>query len=162
MNFGNNEIWRAINGYLNFEISSHGRVRNNKTGNILKGSLDKDGYCIVTICEIPKKSTKKIHRLVCEAFCNNINNYDIVDHIDQNKKNNFYENLRWVTQSINERNKPIFKNNKSGYKGVYLLNSGYWRVTWNEDEKKNRTKQFTNKDDAINYRKEIEQLHGYH
>ena len=36
MNIGNNEVWRAIDGYLNYEVSSHGRVRNSNTGRILK------------------------------------------------------------------------------------------------------------------------------
>lgn len=160
MNIGNNEIWRAINGYLNVEISSHGRVRNNKTGNILKGCCDSYGYNIVTICEYPqKKKVMKIHRLVCEAFNDNPNNNNIVDHIDRNKNNNYFENLRWVTQSENEKNKPIFKSNKSGYKGITILKSGF-RVSWNDAEKNKRTKQFKNMDDAIIFRKEIENMYN--
>ena len=37
MNFPINiEQWRLIDGYDNYEISSHGRVRNNKTSKIMK------------------------------------------------------------------------------------------------------------------------------
>ena len=36
----NQEIWRAINGYINYEVSNHGRVRNSVTGKILKNILN--------------------------------------------------------------------------------------------------------------------------
>ena len=54
------------------------------------------------------------HRLVAEAFCDNV--YDmpiddlVVDHIDGDTKNNHYTNLEWVTQQENVKralgNKP--------------------------------------------------------
>ena len=31
-----NEEWRSIDGYLNYQVSNLGRVRNSKTGRILK------------------------------------------------------------------------------------------------------------------------------
>ena len=39
----NIEQWRLVDEYDNYEISSHGRVRNNKTDKILKQSTD-NGY----------------------------------------------------------------------------------------------------------------------
>ena len=45
MNFPMNiEQWRLISGYDNYEVSSHGRVRNNKTSRIMKQRLIKKGY----------------------------------------------------------------------------------------------------------------------
>ena len=38
------EQWRLIDGYDNYEISSHGRVRNNKTSRIMKLIRYKDCY----------------------------------------------------------------------------------------------------------------------
>ena len=35
----NIENWRLIDGYDKYEVSSHGFVRNNKTGRILKHSI---------------------------------------------------------------------------------------------------------------------------
>ena len=40
MEFAHNiEVWRMIDNYNNYEISSHGRVRNNKTERILISSI---------------------------------------------------------------------------------------------------------------------------
>jgi hypothetical protein len=157
MNIGQNEIWRVIDGYLNYEVSSHGRVRNNKTGKIMKPDIS-SVYHRVTLYE-KTKSRKCVHKLVGEAFIDNPNKYDIVDHIDRNATNNNYENLRWVNQSLNEKNKGLFKNNKCGHAGV-RCDRGHWRASWTENGIK-KTKNCNSMEDAIEYRKEMEQLHGY-
>lgn len=47
----------------------------------------------------------KIHRLVAEYFVNNPNpeKFNVVNHIDGNKKNNLYTNLEWCDQLHNVR-----------------------------------------------------------
>jgi len=54
---------------------------------------------------------KSIHQLVAEAFVENPNNYTEIDHIDQNKKNNHYTNLRWIDRFTNasEPNAKYYK-----------------------------------------------------
>lgn len=42
-----------------------------------------------------------------------------IDHIDRNRANNSIANLRKATRSENQRNKPTYRNNQSGCKGVH-------------------------------------------
>lgn len=52
-----------------------------------------------------------------------------IDHIDGNRLNNRFENLRSVTRAINMRNKNLYKNNKSGVPGVeYRARDNSWVV----------------------------------
>ena len=44
---------------------------------------------------------KRIHRLVGEYFIDNPYGYDIIHHIDNDKTNNHYTNLKWVTSKEN-------------------------------------------------------------
>ena len=41
-----------------------------------------------------------------------------VDHIDGDGTNNKFDNLRLVEGRINQRNKPVYKESKSGFAGV--------------------------------------------
>lgn len=51
-----------------------------------------------------------------------------IDHKDRDKTNDKISNLRIVTRALNMRNKPIYKSNSSGYKGVSLhKETGRWR-----------------------------------
>lgn len=56
----------------------------------------------------------------------------IVDHIDHDRTNNRFNNLRVVSHLENNRNAKLNKNNKSGLMGVYfverILQPPYWRV----------------------------------
>lgn len=46
---------------------------------------------------------ERVHRLVAYLYCENPNNYDVVNHIDGNKLNNHYTNLEWCTAEHNEK-----------------------------------------------------------
>ena len=114
------EQWKDIQGYEGlYQISDCGRVKNSRTGRILKLRNNK-GYIEVTL----KGRTYLVHRLVAEAFIPNIDNLPCVDHIDTNKENNVYTNLRWVTHSENMRN-PITREQLSeAHKGKEPWNKG--------------------------------------
>ena len=43
------EIWKPVEGWTRYEISSFGRVRNVVKGNILTPILDKNGYYKVVL-----------------------------------------------------------------------------------------------------------------
>lgn len=89
-----------------YEVSNFGNVRNSNTGKILKPIEDRYGYLCVCLHELGKNHYKKVHRLVAEAFVENEEDKPCIDHIDGNRKNNIYTNLRWVTPKENSNN-PI-------------------------------------------------------
>ena len=94
------EIWKKVNGFPYYEVSSHGKIKNVVTGYMLSDRYRTSGYAIASLYIGKKKSTNKyVHRLVAEAFILNPNNYPTVNHIDFDKKNNKIENLEWATQS---------------------------------------------------------------
>ena len=53
---------------------------------------------------------------------------DMIDHIDGDKTNNSLSNLREATNSQNQMNRRLGKNNKSGHKGVVRLRCGKWKA----------------------------------
>lgn len=88
---------------------------------------------------------------------------DIIDHIDNNTKNNNINNLREATLSNNGHNRKIHKNNKLGHKNIYPVKNGWGiqlRVKGEKHNKSLNKKDFTI-DDAIKIRdKMIEDLCG--
>lgn len=106
--------WKQINGCPNYKINNTGQVMNIKTGELLKGSIDKLGYPYVYLRDIngnPK--IKKIHRLLGELFIPNPDNKPEIDHINTDKSDFRLENLRWVTREENNNN-PITLEHKRG------------------------------------------------
>lgn len=63
----------------------------------LKISHDSDGYCIIALNHKGQKYTRKVHRLVAEAFIYNPYDLPEVNHKDGNKDNNCVDNLEWVS-----------------------------------------------------------------
>ena len=43
------------------------------------------GYDYVQLSKNGVVSNKRVHRLIAQAFIDNPNNYDVVDHINRNK-----------------------------------------------------------------------------
>lgn len=93
-------ILKTIKGYKNYQISDTGIVINKKTGRELK-QQEKKGYMNVSLFKNGMKKDKLVHRLVAEAFIENINNYPQVNHKDEDTLNNMVENLEWCTQKYN-------------------------------------------------------------
>jgi len=114
----NREYFRAISVFTNYEVSSVGRIRNSKTGRILKLRTRKDGYIDVCLSKNGTPKTLLVHRLVAEAFSENPLGKPDVDHIDRVKSNNSVDNLRWSTTSENLMNSNKRAFTSSIYKGV--------------------------------------------
>jgi hypothetical protein len=151
------EKFRIINNYPNYDISNFGVVRNRNTGRLLSGSIGNHGYPSICLSSKGTKNTLLIHRLVAQAFIDNPNEYDCIDHIDRVKTNNHYKNLRWATHSMNMRNRK--SHGKVDITGIsFGTRDKCYRVTINDDDGKRITKHFAvskygNKARALQYAK---------
>ena len=115
-----NEIWRTITGFVNYQVSNIGRVRNTNTGRILKPGKNGRGYYYVNLYQDKVKKLMRVHRLVDLEFMDNPDNKPYIDHIDGDTTNNCLSNIRWVNQSENGMNvRKRSKNTSSICKGVY-------------------------------------------
>lgn len=115
---GNRKLeWRKIDKYSSkYFVSNFGDIYSAKTNKLLKKSDDGYGYDQVNLYYGGKVHPIKVHRLVAEAFVPNPLNKPQVNHKDRNRKNNFFENLEWCTNTENNRNRKdnllIVYNNK--------------------------------------------------
>ena len=119
-----------------YDVSFFGRIRNAKTGRILVPGLNDSGYHIVCLRKNNASNPLRVHRIVAAAWIPNLTNEPCVDHIDHNKTNNAFWNLRFVSASDNSRNMSLSSRNTSGIQGVdYMVvkGRGYWRATWQDN-----------------------------
>ena len=115
-----NEIWKVIPNYENYEASNFGRIRSidrvvkrdryttrKIKGKILQQFAKNSGYLQVNLSKNSKIETKTVHRLVAITFLENTNNYTDVNHKDENKHNNNVSNLEWCNYEYNNTYKDI-------------------------------------------------------
>lgn len=109
------EKWKDVIGYENdYEISTYGRVRSKdriisyangskrlQNGRILKQYKNTSGYMYVHLSRKKKRELKFIHRMIAESFIDNPKGKSEVNHKDNDKLNNYVDNLEWVTRSEN-------------------------------------------------------------
>ena len=109
------EVWKDIKRYEGYyQISNKGNVRSVEReviysngrhyiypSKIIKTFQDKKGYILVTLSKSNKLKTMKVHRLVAEAFIENLYNLPQVNHKDEDKTNNKVENLEWCDSKYN-------------------------------------------------------------
>lgn len=100
------ELWKQITEFPQYEISSLGRLRSNrtKTTKIVTGTITPLGYVafILRRPNVSKPYRIMGHRLVALHFIPNPNEYTDVCHNDGNPSNNTVENLRWDTHFNNQ------------------------------------------------------------
>ena len=111
------EIWKDIEGYEGlYQVSNQGRVKSldyHCTGKerTLKQQITR-GYYQVRLCKNGEQKFYRVHRLVAKAFVSGYKDGYVVNHIDENKTNNHYTNLEWVTYRENS-----MKSTKNPLKG---------------------------------------------
>lgn len=93
---------REINGFPSYYVSDNGSVINRHTGRILRSSPDTSGYETVHLTENGRGYTKRVHRLVAEAFLEQPNDREYqVNHKNGDKTDNRLLNLEYVSPSDN-------------------------------------------------------------
>ncbi len=111
-------VRKPIKGYEGYyEVDQFGRVfsvtrtifvedgdrRYERTlkGMQMKQTMHDKGYKVVALTRDGKTKQKFVHRLVAEAFIDNPADLPMVNHKDEDKTNNFAENLEWCTAAYN-------------------------------------------------------------
>ncbi|MGD6783223.1 MULTISPECIES: NUMOD4 domain-containing protein [Bacillus cereus group] len=96
------EIWKDIKGYEGrYKVSDRGRVFSLLTNKVLRPIKNGTGYAIVTLRKNRNSFQFLIHRLVADVFIDNPSAYPCVNHKDENKQNNYADNLEWCTYKYN-------------------------------------------------------------
>ena len=111
------EVWKDIEEFKGlYQVSNLGQIRSidriteYKTGakRLTKGVVlsigkNKLGYSQVGLSKNDKCYSRRVHRLVAQAFIPNPNRYKEINHIDGNKQNNNVDNLEWCNRKQNIR-----------------------------------------------------------
>ena len=113
------DIWKSIAGYKGYyEVSRNGSVRSidrvvkhgtstdrRYRGRVLKQTLNKWGYLVVTLCKKGKTKLFKVHRLVAISFIPGYNKKDryMINHLNEVKTDNNWRNLEWSNHSLNAK-----------------------------------------------------------
>lgn len=99
--------------FKNYYISNYGRIYNLNKRIIMKTLKKVNGYEFITIVSDNSKTFKiPVHRLVAYFFIDKYENKKVINHIDENKYNNYYKNLEITTQKENIRHSHALKINK--------------------------------------------------
>jgi len=97
-----------------FRSDSAGKAWNTKYALKLAGSINKHGYCLISIDYVRYLS----HRLAYFIYHKSVPRF--IDHIDGDRCNNKIDNLRSVTNQVNLQNSKRSSANNSGFTGVSL------------------------------------------
>lgn len=102
------EAWLPIKGIRGYFISSFGRVKSIRRKNeIIRKTFISRGYEVITIVNAKKLLSRRVHRLVLEAFIPNKSSNLQAAHINGDSKDNRIENLMWATCKENQSHKSL-------------------------------------------------------
>lgn len=114
----------------------------------LAGTKDKDGYLVITYRGVLFKA----HRLAW-FFENGSLPAETIDHINRDRSDNRIDNLRIATRHEQSQNMGEYKNNKSGYQGVYFNSkAGKWQAQITYKGKRYHVGIFDNPEEASSAR----------
>lgn len=86
-----------------------------------------------------------------------------IDHVSQNGLDNRRDNLRNATHKQNMENRPLFRNNTSGCRGVYWNKQHRkWKAIIQHNNKQIFLGYFSARNDAVNARRKAEKKYFTH
>lgn len=85
----------------------------------------------------------------------------VVDHIDGDRSNNAFSNLRAADDATNMKNKAHYKNNTSGHGGI-RLEKGKWAIRLKVNGRSKRFGAFASLDEAVRHRDDVRRSLGFH
>ena len=143
---------------LRYKVSNNCKGPNKRNAGDHVGSIRHNRMWVVKV----NNKDYVIHRIVWYLNFGNIPKDLVIDHINGNSLDNRLDNLRLTSQQINNANRSMQSNNRSGKTGVYFeISSQKWKVQWVENGKY-RTKRFISFDDACQYRDKMIHNIGYY
>lgn len=133
------------------------RQWNTRLGGTIAGCVLTNGYRLVCVDGKRYMAHRVIWMMQTGAWPERT-----IDHIDGNKDNNSWVNLRAATDSQNQHNRPKPRSNTSGYKGVsWHRNNHKWRASIMVNNKAVWLGSFDTPELAAEaYSKAAERLHG--
>ena len=147
------EIWKDIEGFPGYKISNLGVILGIKMKKPLKLAFDSDGYNHVSLSNESGKYTKKVHRLVAEAFLGKIPDGKSIDHIDGCKTNNCVSNLRFADAIEQALNRQSTHSSKTKEPYIYPCKKGFLVVIRRKDFYASKT--FKTLEEAKEYRQSL-------
>ena len=149
---------KQIEGFKGYFIDQYGNVFSEKKGKYKVPFLSKNGYMMVSLTKDGKQKNYTVHSLVIKTFVGEkpTEKHQCM-HIDGNKLNNLFTNLKWGTvreNHLDKKNHGTFQEGESH--GMHKLtkeqvlqikNSNMPHVYW--------AKQFNVTPEAIAYAKNI-------
>lgn len=89
-------------------------------GKQLKQTTHSAGYKVVGLTKDGTTKGTYVHRIVAEAFIPNPDNLPMVNHKDEDKSNNFVDNLEWCTAAYNSTYGSAIERSSEKKRGVPL------------------------------------------
>jgi len=87
---------------------------------ILSQKMERNGYMRTHLSRDGISQSLTVHRLVAEAFVPNPYQYTTVNHKDENKQNNYFNNLEWCNMSY-QNSYGIGAENRNNAKKVKVV-----------------------------------------